>query len=188
MDAAWRAPCALGWSKPRVVHALQNREVDFRTWPPGHEAEVDWDAFETAHNFNLETGELSLVGLDLITVGIEVRVAAEVEAGVSLRFAARSGMQVLPPLDAETPSPLLDAEIPSRPADAPDWAFNTVRDLRAAGKIPIKAMESKAALARFLEAEAEKAAQAGRLRHALKAAYIENWLGPWGIWPLGSSK
>jgi hypothetical protein len=87
MDAAWRAPCTLGWSKPRVVHALQNREVDFRTWPPGHEAEIDWHAFETAHNFNLETGELSLVGLDLITVGIEVRVAADAELPASAQWA-----------------------------------------------------------------------------------------------------
>jgi hypothetical protein len=77
-----------GWPKPRLIHALRTGEVDFRTWPPGHEAEVDWHAFETAHNFNLETGEVSLVGLDLVTVGIEILPVAPKPAIVEWAIAA----------------------------------------------------------------------------------------------------
>ena len=74
-DATWRSlstHCrALGWSKPRAVYELQNG-LPYRTIPPGHEHEIDWHRWEDQHNLNVETGELSLVGLDFLTVGIEV--------------------------------------------------------------------------------------------------------------------
>jgi hypothetical protein len=166
-DATWRTlstHCrALGWSKSRAVYELQNG-LPHRTIPPGHT--IDWHNPDIAHTLDVETGDLTLIlgafggpGLGFDTLTVSI--------------------EVLAPTDAEVPSPPVDASV---------WAFDTVRDLRAAGKIPAKAMESKAALARFLAAESEKAAQAGRLRHALKASYIENWLGPWGIWPLSASE
>jgi hypothetical protein len=68
------------------------------------------------------------------------------------------------------------------PTDSARWAIATTRRLR--GKIPEGV--TKAALARLLEAEAQKAVRAGQLSHALKASYIENQLTAWGIWPLGS--
>src|SRR5262245_17435824 len=60
-----------GWSKQRAIHEIQNG-LHWRTMPPGHEHEIDWDAFETQHNLNMETGELSPVGPDWLTVAIEV--------------------------------------------------------------------------------------------------------------------
>jgi len=63
-----------------------------------------------------------------------------------------------------------------------EWAFATTRRLQTESKIPEGA--TKAELARLLEGEAQKAAKAGQLSHALKASYLENQLVPWGIWPL----
>ena len=59
-------------------------------------------------------------------------------------------------------------------------------DLKAAGKVP-EGMR-KADVARLLAAEMEKAAKAGRVRHALKARYIANQMSAWGIWPVSSIK
>jgi hypothetical protein len=170
---------ARDWPKQRLIHAIQTREVNVRTWPPGHEAEIDWAAFETAHNFNLETSELSLVGLDLITVAIEILVPADAEAPS-------------PPADEPTAADAAETSSPPAAVDAPVptsvWAFDTVRDLRAEGKLPVAAMESKAALARFLADKSKGAAAVGKLRRPLKASYIEDWLERWGIWPLTASE
>jgi hypothetical protein len=62
------------------------------------------------------------------------------------------------------------------------WAADTTRNLRTGHKT--EGIKTKTALADLLEAESKKAVKAGQLKHALKASYLENQLGPWGIWPL----
>jgi hypothetical protein len=73
--ATWRSlgtVCReLDWSKPRAVYELQHG-LPFRTVPPGHEHEADWRDANVTHNLNVETSELSFVGFDFLTVGIEV--------------------------------------------------------------------------------------------------------------------
>jgi hypothetical protein len=157
-DATWRSLAAhcreRGWSKQRAVYELQNG-LRFRTVPTGHEHEVDWHAFETQHNLNLETGELSLVGLDFLTVAIELT-------------------------DDEPPADEVPAD--EAPTDSAGWAIVTTRRLRAEGET--EGIKTKAALARLLEDESEKAVKAGQIRRALKASYLEDQLKLWGIWPL----
>jgi hypothetical protein len=174
-DATWRSLGTLcreqDWSRPRLIYELQNG-LPYRSIPPGRA--IDWHDPDVVRGLDVEASEATIthgvlavggvLGLDRPTVGIEV----------------------LPPEDAEMPSPPADEPIAA--AASADWAFNTVRDLRDAGKIPAEAMESKAALSRFLAAKSQKAVTAGKLRRALKASYIENWLEPWGIWPLSASK
>jgi hypothetical protein len=60
----------------------------------------------------------------------------------------------------------------------------TTRRLRDKRKIPKDV--TKAKLARLLGAESQNAVKAGQLGHTLEAAYIENQLAVWGIWPLSS--
>ena len=62
------------------------------------------------------------------------------------------------------------------------WAIATTRRLRDERKIP-KGVK-KAALARLLGNEAQRAVKAGQLTRTLKASYLENQLEAWGIWPL----
>jgi hypothetical protein len=174
MDATWQTLGSLcrerDWSKHRLLDELRNG-LPYRTTPLGHA--IDWHHPDVERSLDVAASEVT------ITRGV---LAAEGEAGFVLGLDRPTvGIEVLPPSDVEVLPPL-DAEMPM---DAPAWAFDTVRDLR---KIPVKATKSKAALARFLAAESKKDAQAGRLRHALKASYIENWLGPWGIWPLTASE
>jgi hypothetical protein len=71
---------------------------------------------------------------------------------------------------------------PAEPTASVEWATNTTRRLRDEGKIREGA--TKAELARLLEAEAKTAAQAGRLKRALKHSYLENQLEAWGLFPL----
>lgn len=68
------------------------------------------------------------------------------------------------------------------------WAATTTRRLLAEGRIPEDAKKKKAKLASLLEAEAREAVKRGQLSRALKASYMEDQLGPWGIWPLSSLK
>jgi hypothetical protein len=161
-DATWRAPSTLGWSKQRVLYALQNRELHFRTWPPGHEAEVDWNSPSVQHSFDLEAGTVP------ITRGVS---SATGETCFVLGLDSRTvSIEVLPPTDA---SPV---------SDSVQWAIAATRNLQAENKVPKDT--TKAELARLLEAEAQKAVRAGQLNRALKASYLENQLIPWGIWPL----
>jgi hypothetical protein len=78
-------------------------------------------------------------------------------------------IEVQPPPDAEAPASI-------------QWAIAATRRLRAESRIPEGA--TQADLARLLEAEAKNAVKAGKLHRELKASYLENQLGPWGIWPL----
>ena len=63
------------------------------------------------------------------------------------------------------------------------WAFETTERLLAKGKIP-KDLKWRSELADLLATESKKAVKAGQLSRALKASYLENQLGPWGIWDL----
>jgi hypothetical protein len=175
MNATYRSPSALcrelDWSKPRLLYELENG-LRYRTVPPGHEAEVHWNSPSVQHSFDLEAGTVTItrgvssatgetcfvLGLDTLTVGIEV----------------------LPPIDVEVTLALAGLS----QATGPEWAVAATRALRAAHRIPEDA--TKADLARLLAAEAETAVKAGQLRHALKASYLENQLTNWGIWPLSS--
>jgi hypothetical protein len=163
MAATWRSLALLcrerGWSKSRAVYELQNG-LPYRTFPPGHV--IDWHNPNVTHNLNAETGEVMLV-----------RGVLEVEGALGPHTLTVS-IEVLPPADAEMPSP------PAEPSVV--WARATIRTLRDEKKIPKGT--TKAELARLLEAEAQKAVKAGQISRALKASYLENQLGPWGIWPL----
>jgi hypothetical protein len=161
-DATWRTAGTLcrerDWSKPRLIHALQNREVHFRTWPPGHT--IDWHDPTVISSLDLEASTVMIVQTVLMADGVPDLDCRTV------------GIEVLPPPDAE-------------PASASaQWARAATRKLRDKKKIPEGARQAD--LARLLEAEAKTAVKAGELRHELKANYLENQLGPWGIWPLSS--
>jgi len=161
-----------GWSKARAVYELQNG-LPYQTVPPLPQGySIDWRDPDVTYGLNVETGDLTLIlgvfggpglGLDTLTVSIEV----------------------LPPAEAEAPAPPA-AQLP--PHASAQWAAATVRDLLREGKLPDEAKKTKAALARFLEAEAQKAVTAGKLRRALQASYLEDQLIGWGIWPLSSRK
>jgi hypothetical protein len=171
-DATWRTFGTLcrerDWSRQRLLYELQNG-LPCRTVPPGHT--VDWHHPDVV--LDVQTSEVTytrggvqtegVTGFDRPTVGIEV----------------------LPPTDAEAPAPPA-AQVP--PHASAQWAAATVRDQLREGKLPDEARKTKAALARFLEGEAQTAAKAGRLSRALKASYLEDRLVDWGIWPLSSRK
>ena len=60
MDATWRSLSALcrretEWSKPRLVYGAGPGKP-FKTYPPGHEAEVDWHHPETVRTLDIEGG------------------------------------------------------------------------------------------------------------------------------------
>jgi hypothetical protein len=168
-DATWRSLGTLcrelDWSRPRLIYKLQNG-LPYRTVPPGHA--IDWRDLNVVHRLDVEASTVTLVlgvpkidgalTLDTLTVGIEV----------------------LPPTNAETPSPPEDALPTAR------WAVVAARKLQAENKIPEGA--KKADLARLLATESERAVKAGELNRVLKASYIENQLDAWGIWPLSSLK
>jgi hypothetical protein len=168
-DATWGSlstHCrALGWSKSRAIYELQNG-LRYRTVPPGHV--VDWHNHDIAHNLNVETGDLTLilgvfggpgVGFDTLTVSIEVA----------------------SPTDSSLPA---DAPKATAVSSSAQWAANTTRNLRTERKT--EGIKTKAALARLLAAESEKAVKAGQIRRALRASYLEDQLAHWGIWPLSS--
>jgi len=175
MSVTWRSLGTLcrerDWSKQRVLYELQNG-LPYRTIPPGHV--VDWHHRDVQRSLDVEASTVTIpqgvvsaegdgffvLGLDRLTVGIEV----------------------LPPTDAEMPSP--PADTPKAVTASAQWAVAATRELRAANKIPEGAM--KAELARLLETEAKKAVRTGKISRALKANYIENQLTAWGIWPLNS--
>jgi hypothetical protein len=69
---------------------------------------------------------------------------------------------------------------------AKKWAPVATRRLREQEKISERITQRD--LAVLLEAESGEAAKRGELRGMLKSSYIENQLGPWGIWPLSSFK
>jgi hypothetical protein len=75
---------------------------------------------------------------------------------------------------------------PATETNSASWARATARRLQAEGRI-YEGMK-QAEVARVLEAEAKKAVKAGQITRALKATYLENQLGLWGIWPLRSLK
>jgi len=174
MNVTWRTlgtHCReLDWSKQRLLHELQNG-LPYRTIPPGHV--IDWHHPDVQRSLDVERSEVMInaggvlfekaegafiLGLDCPTVGVEV----------------------LPPTDAEMPSPPEDT-----PEASAQWAQNAVRKLRAENKLP-RDIKTKAELARLLEKEAQKDVRTGRIRRALRASYIENQLEAWGIWPLDS--
>jgi hypothetical protein len=160
MNATWRTAGALcrelDWSKRRLLHELQ-QDLPYRTNPAGHT--VDWHDPVTAHTFNLETGEVTII-----------RGVGRVDGTLALDTTT-VGIEVLPPTDAEATASV-------------KWARATTRRLRDESKIGEGI--TKAELARLLEAEAKKAVRAGQLSRALKASYLENQLSIWGIWPLSS--
>ena len=78
-----------------------------------------------------------------------------------------------------------DAEVPAPSASA-KWAAATTRNLRAGNRIAKDIKQAE--LARLLATASEQAVKAGQISRALKASYIENQLGPWGIWPLDRFK
>ena len=149
----------LHWSKPRAIYELQNG-LPFRTIPPGHE--VDWRDAVVRRSLDLEASTVTLIrgvqeaagercfvlGLDSVTVGIEV----------------------LPPV--EVPSP--PADTPK--ATSTQWAIAATRKLRAENKIAEGA--KKADLARLLAAESEKAVRAGQIDRRLKELALKPWQFP----------
>ena len=172
MDATWRSLAALcraaEWSKPRLVHELRNG-LPYRTFPPGHEAEVDWHHPETVRTLDIEASEVTITQTVLMADGLPDLVRRTL------------GIEVLPPTDAEPA-----ANTPKATTASSRWAVAATRSLRADKKIPEGV--TQADLARLLEGEARKAVTDGQIGRALKATYIENQLGPWGIWPLSSLK
>jgi hypothetical protein len=165
MNATWRSLGTLcrerGWSKPRLLHELQNG-LPYRTIPLGHA--IDWRHAIAAHSLDVDAGTVMILGDLHAAVGFDARVV---------------GVEVLPPTAAEVLPPTTAAALPSV-----QWAASATRRLREEGKIPQGV--TKAALGRLLEAEAEKAVKTGRLKRALKASYLEDQLVAWGIWPLNS--
>jgi hypothetical protein len=80
-NATWRPIGDLGWPKPRALHELRNG-LKFRTWPPGHEHEINWHDPYFCERLDLATSTLRRVVLGerkppilasrQIDVGIEV--------------------------------------------------------------------------------------------------------------------
>ena len=73
-NATWRSLGTLcrkrDWSKPRVLYELQNG-LRYRTIPPWHE-KIDWHDPIMQHRLNVEASEMTMMGLDFVTLGIEV--------------------------------------------------------------------------------------------------------------------
>jgi hypothetical protein len=167
------------WSKQRLLHELRNG-LRYRTFNPTGRT-IDWHSREVERTLDVEASTVTLVregrGMSVMRGGRLVLVL-DVDC---------IGIEVLPPDDAEVPSPSADAptaEVKAKPSVT--WAIATTSRLRKEHKIPQGVIKAK--LARLLEAEAEKAVKAGQLKRALKANYIENQLTNWGIWPLSSFK
>ncbi|MFZ1090485.1 MAG: hypothetical protein WAN75_14820, partial [Xanthobacteraceae bacterium] len=173
-DATWRSLSTLcrelDWSRPRLVHELRNG-LPYRTFPPGHT--VDWHHPEAEQTLNIAASEVTITQTVLMADGLPDLVRRTL------------GIEVLPPTDAEVPLPA--ASTPKVTTASSRWAVAATRNLRAEKK-KIPEGVTKAELARLLEGEAKKAVRAGQIKRALTAAYIENQLGPWGIWPLSSLK
>ena len=92
MNVTWRSAGALcrdrDWSKRRLLHELQHG-LPYRTIPPGHT--VDWHHPVSAHTFNLETGEVTII-----------RGGGRVDGTLALDTTI-VGIEVLPPTDASAP-------------------------------------------------------------------------------------
>ena len=56
-DATWGPTNARGWSKQRVVHALQNRLLPFRTWPA--DIAIDWYDPYVLERFDVQASRLT---------------------------------------------------------------------------------------------------------------------------------
>jgi hypothetical protein len=174
-DATWRTLGTLcrerDWSRPRLVHELQNG-LPYRTVPPRHT--VDWHDPNVLRSLDIEASTVTLMrgvfvaeaeagdvfSFDTLTVGVEVLPPSDVEV------LPPADVEVLPPADVEVPSPSIQ------------WVRATVRTLRDKKKIPEGIR--KADLARLLEGEAQKAVKAGQISRALKASYIEKPTRPLG--------
>jgi hypothetical protein len=187
-DATWRSLSTLcrelDWSRPRLLHELRNG-LRYRTFPPGYT--VDWHDTNVERSLDVEASTVTLM-LGVLDTNAGVPTEGDPDAvhnviivydfnAVALPNPVPVGIEVLPPTDAEVPLPAA-----SKPAI--QWAIAATRNLRAEGKIPEGTR--KAALARLLESEAQKAVRAGQITRSLKASYLEDQLVPWGIWPLSS--
>jgi hypothetical protein len=111
--------------------------------------------------------------------------------GVKVTVIEMLAPSVAPVVTEASSLPTASASAPVAPAsvkrwgrDTTGWARDTIRRLRS----KISEDITQADLARLLETESEKAVRAGQLDRTLKAAYIENQLRSWGIWPLDFSK
>jgi hypothetical protein len=161
-SATW---CSLGrlcrerdWSRQRLLDEFPG--LRYRTFPPGHTVNLRDD--NVRRSLDVEASTVTLIGM----VGGG--------GGVTGFHYLTVGIEVVPP----------DAPTDEAPMASAPWAIATTRRLLKEGKIPERATRVKAELSRLLEAEAEKAVRAGKLRRALKATYLEDQLVHWGIWPL----
>jgi hypothetical protein len=157
----------MDWSPRRLFHEVEHGRVPYRTIPEGYR--IEWDDDFLWPYINIEASEIRIPygigGLGIWTPPPNSRRVPH--HGLTL------GIEVLPP-DAESPTPTAK------------WVFNTAGRLQTEGKI-CEGM-TKAAVARLVAAEAPAAVKADKLDRALKAAYLENQLSAWGIWPLNSRK
>jgi hypothetical protein len=164
-DATWRTLGTLchelGWSRPRLIHELQNG-LRYRTFPPGHV--FNWHDPSLRRALDVEASTLPLSYTNASGT-------ATVNSSWTLQEAI--GIEVLPPVAASA---------------SVTWAIATTRRLLAENRIPEDAKKQKAKFACLLAAESQTAAKVGQLSHALKASYLENQLVPWGIWPLNPLK
>ncbi len=150
-DATWRSVGTLcrerDWSKPRLIHELQNG-LRYRTIPEGYV--IDWhDRLRVQPNLNVEASEVKIyVNRRWLTVGIEV----------------------LPPMDPEVPAPSANAQAAS---PAPPRNISEA-DLRSGLQHLVKHHPSgnrppdEETLHKMLETHLGASIQRDRIRQALK--------------------
>jgi hypothetical protein len=198
MSATWQtlgALCrALGWSRARLVYELQSGSLRHRTIPPGQV--IDWH--DPKVSVDVEASEVTVAR----SLGVE-------KGNGTIAFVWRGTERLTCGIEVSLPPD--DAEVPSAATDSVRSAFATAKRLKTEGKIyfaddewwlvadlqkdaegiwrvcTVKTKATKAAVARLLEWEMEKAAKSSGVR-PLKASYSEDHLAEWGIWPLGSLK
>jgi hypothetical protein len=172
-DATWLsadALChALGWSKRRLLYELQNG-LPYRTIPPGHV--IDWHDPTVENSLAVEASEVTFNDDELFR---ELNALSTRDIVIISPGWATVGFEVLPPAAAPD-----DAEM----SPTARWAATKVANWRAENMVSPDTPKTKAELARLLEAEAPKAGKDGGLGRPLKASYLEDWLAPWGIWPI----
>ena len=173
-DATWRTLGTLcrdlDWSRPRLIHELQNG-LRYRTIPPGHT--IDWHDGEVLRTLDVGASTVQPI-LGVLNV-----------PGAIGFDAPLLGIEVLPPGD-EVPAPSTNAPTASpAPKVTAQGTGATVKDRVVA---EAQRMRDDDEIPEGILRKSFASQLARRIGKPKSAGYIRNELEGWGLWPVALIK